>query len=187
MTNYAESKVYKIEPICNHDEGEVYIGSTTKKYLSQRKQGHKTNYISFKNKKGRNISVFQLFDKYGLENCQIYLLENVNAKSKDELLAREGFYIKSMQCVNRRIAGRTQVQYNIDNAEQIKNYHNRYYLENKEIYNERSKIYMKEYNNERIQCECGGHYSGAHKNRHNKSKMHQTHLSNIINNSINEP
>ena len=33
MVNYSNGKIYKIEPIIDHDEGDIYIGSTTKKYL----------------------------------------------------------------------------------------------------------------------------------------------------------
>ena len=44
---YNQSKIYKIEPITEHEEYEIYIGSTTKKYLSQRFQQHKSSYKAF--------------------------------------------------------------------------------------------------------------------------------------------
>ena len=47
MVNYGNGKIYKIEPICDHDEGEVYIGSTTKDYLSQRMDTHRADYKSW--------------------------------------------------------------------------------------------------------------------------------------------
>ena len=46
--NYKNGKIYKIEPICEHDEGEIYIGSTTKQYLSQRMTAHRNGYKRFK-------------------------------------------------------------------------------------------------------------------------------------------
>ena len=46
--NYNKGKIYKIEPICDHDEGDIYIGSTTKDYLSQRMVFHKGDYIKWK-------------------------------------------------------------------------------------------------------------------------------------------
>ena len=49
MVNYSNGKIYKIEPICEHDEGDVYIGSTTKMYLSDRMFGHRDNYRKYKN------------------------------------------------------------------------------------------------------------------------------------------
>jgi hypothetical protein len=33
---YNNSKIYKIKPICDYEEGDIYIGSTTKKYLCER-------------------------------------------------------------------------------------------------------------------------------------------------------
>ena len=42
--NYSNGKVYKIEPINSNNPDDIYIGSTTKKYLSQRFPAHKTAY-----------------------------------------------------------------------------------------------------------------------------------------------
>ena len=32
--DFSKGKVYKIEPVCDHDEGDIFIGSTTKDYLT---------------------------------------------------------------------------------------------------------------------------------------------------------
>ena len=37
------------------------------------------------NKKKYSITVFIIFDKYGVDNCHIELIENVNAHNRDEL------------------------------------------------------------------------------------------------------
>ena len=42
--DYSKGKVYKIEPISEHDDGEIYIGSTIKEYLSQRMTKHRYSY-----------------------------------------------------------------------------------------------------------------------------------------------
>ena len=102
MVNYNNGKIYKIEPIVDHDEGDIYIGSTTKQYCSQRLDTHRGNYKLWKNNKYRKVQVFEIFDKYGVSNCQIVLIETVNAESKDELLAREKHYIKSCKCLNKK-------------------------------------------------------------------------------------
>jgi hypothetical protein len=73
-------------------------------------------------------SVFDLFDKYGVGNCEISLIENVNARDKAELHAREGFHIRNNKCVNKIVAGglsREEIlerkrQYRIDNKDKIK-------------------------------------------------------------------
>ena len=42
-----------------------------------------------------------------MENCKIELVENYACNSKEELNAREGFYIQNNECVNKLVAGRT--------------------------------------------------------------------------------
>ena len=161
MVNYANGKVYMIRPIVEHEEGEVYIGSTTKYYLSDRLFNHRDTYEKYKIGYGcGRFSVYDLFDKYGADNCAIYLLENVKAQSKNELYAREGFHIRNTKCVNKILAGgrsREEIlerkrQYRIDNKEKIKEY-----------------IEMRK---EKVICECGGNYTLNNKHHHMKTKKH---------------
>jgi len=77
--------IYKIEPICEHDEGEIYVGSTTLT-LNKRMVEHIGHYKRYKNGKDHFITSFILFEKYGIDNCRIILLELVNCNNKDELL-----------------------------------------------------------------------------------------------------
>jgi hypothetical protein len=104
VVDYSQGKIYKIEPTCPHDEGDVYIGSTSVPRLCNRLSGHKRKYTLYKNQKDKiRTRSYDLFDKYGVENCQIFLIENVNAKTKDELRARENFHITNTKCVNVRV------------------------------------------------------------------------------------
>ncbi len=96
MPDYSQGKIYKIEPICEHGENEIYIGSTTLKYLSSRMCYHKTSYNRWKSNTHGRVMSFELFDKYGFENCVITLIENVNAKTKDELLQKDRYSIYEM-------------------------------------------------------------------------------------------
>ena len=99
---------------------------------------------------------YELFDKYGIENCDIILIENVNALNYDELGSRESYYIKTLQNINKQIPLRTDMESRKDNEEKIKegkrNYRQRnkerikirdhdYYEQNKEILQERQKEY----------------------------------------------
>ena len=127
MVNYSNGKIYKIE---NNVDDMIYIGSTTKQYLSQRMDSHRSNFKRWKNGGYHNISVFEMFDKHGVENCKIVLLQLVNCESKDELLAREAFYIKSLVCVNKYIPLRTPQEYYIDNIEKIMEHKKQYYNDN---------------------------------------------------------
>lgn len=193
MVNYGNSKIYKIEAI-NGDTGDVYIGSTTKKYLSQRMDKHRSEYIRRgKGKKVSHVSAYDIFDKYGIENCQITLIEKLECESKDELRAREGFYIKSIKCVNKLIAGRTHKEYYNDNKEEISQKAKVEYEKKKDKikdYRDGRKEIMKEYNKKYIQenkdkiklkceekheCECGGRYTHANKAQHSKSAKHQNY------------
>ena len=103
VIKYENGKIYKI--IGNVPTDPCYVGSTTKDYLSQRMAKHVHNYNSWKkgNKEDKLMS-FELFDKYGVENCKIILLETVEAKSKDELRQREQYYIDQLKCVNKQKA-----------------------------------------------------------------------------------
>ena len=67
--NYKNGKIYKIEPRGDHSEGDIYIGSTTKQYLSQRMVQHRGDYMRFKNGTHNKTNSFDLFDKYGVDNC----------------------------------------------------------------------------------------------------------------------
>jgi hypothetical protein len=100
--NYNNGKIYKIEAI-NGEEGDIYIGSTTKQYLSQRMTKHREDYNRWNQGKYHKTMLFNLFENYGIENCKIILLENCPCDSKDQLHARESHYIKSLNCINKCI------------------------------------------------------------------------------------
>ena len=158
-------KIYKIEPINNGDDGDIYIGSTKEKYLSRRFNHHKDSYEYWKNGKYNKVMVYDLFDKYGIENCEIILLENVNYNTKDELHAREKYYIKSLKCVNKYIPTRTHKEYYQDNKEELLNTMKENYSKNKaKILKQHSQI---------ISCKiCGYNYTYGHQARHFKSLRH---------------
>ena len=189
MVNYNNGKIYKIEPNCEHEEEEIYIGSTTKEYLSQRMEKHRSNYKYWKEGKCRKTNSFILFEKYGVENCNIILLEYINAQSKDELTAKEAEYIKNYKCINKFIPFRT----NEERKDKIKEYYENnkdkfkeYYQDNKDKIQKIKKIYY-ENNKDKINaikntpyiCDiCNGRYTYAHRTEHFKSIKHQTALNN---------
>lgn len=171
MVNYNQSKIYKIVPTVDSEDYEVYFGSTTKKYLSQRMVEHRSKYKNRDHNK-INLSLFKMFDKYGVENFVIVLLETVNCNSKDELLSRERHYIQSNMCINKAIPIRT-----VDERKQLK----REYREiNKEVIKEQRKEYRQKNKDEiktkrsiKCHCECGVIYRYSDKARHCRSKKHQ--------------
>lgn len=140
MTNYSNGKIYKIEPL-NGEDGDIYIGSTTKEYLSQRMTAHRTNYKQYLNGKTGNVTSFNLFNKYGVGNCNIILLELVNANSKDELHAREAHYIKSLSCINKVVPLQTPKEYYEANRDAILTQKKIYNVLNRDAIHAQKKIY----------------------------------------------
>ena len=134
MVNYQNTKIYKIE---SHLGSKIYIGSTTKQYLSQRMDSHRGGYKQWKKDECKYMTSFDLFDEYGLENCKIILIEAYPCNIHDERAAREGYNIKTLECVNKMIPGRTSKEYYEDNKDKTKEY----YINNKEIIKDYAKIY----------------------------------------------
>jgi len=165
MVNYNNGKIYKIE---SHLGDKVYIGSTTKEFLSQRMVTHRGDYKRWKQGKCNLITSFSLFDEYGIENCSIVLLESYPCESKDELHAREAHFIKTIQCVNKYIPGRTIKEYYKANKETINEKHKEYYEANKETINDKHKKYQ-EVNKEQLK-EYKKEYYEAHRETINEKR-----------------
>jgi ribosome-interacting GTPase 1 len=147
MVNYQNGKIYKIESNLGN---KIYIGSTTKDYLSQRMDKHRKDFKEWVNKKNSSRRIphlrsFDIFEEYGLENCKIILIECCPCNSKDELVAKEAYYIKTLECVNKVIPNRTSKEYKEDNKEWIKEKNKKFYDEHKDEIYERNKAYYKEY------------------------------------------
>lgn len=134
MPNYQNGKIYKIYSYENDD---VYYGSTCEE-LSQRMARHRSCLKSYKKDYKHYMTSFKILE---FESAKIELVENYSCNSKEELLQREGYYIKTYDCVNKNIAGRTKKECNKDwyenNKEQI--------LEKRKEYNAEHKIQKKEY------------------------------------------
>ena len=94
--DYSLAKLYKIEPLNPDDETDVYIGSTCEPTLARRMLGHRRDYLSWKAGKFHYVSSFKLFEKYGVNNCNIFLIENFPCDNKDQLGKQEGQYFKTM-------------------------------------------------------------------------------------------
>jgi hypothetical protein len=149
MPDYSKAKIYRI--YCGNDE---YIGSTTRP-LSERMAKHRTEY-----KKG-NMAITSriVFDKHGVENCKIELIEDFPCERREQLDKREGEIQRERLCVNKYVAGRTTTEYYLENREvlidiqkqyrernkdNVDEYHRQHYLDNKDIYIENAKKYREQ-------------------------------------------
>ena len=61
-SDYSKGEFYKIEPVVDHEEHAIYIGSTTKEYFSQRMTTHRLDYNRWNNKSNQVMS-YDLFIK----------------------------------------------------------------------------------------------------------------------------
>jgi hypothetical protein len=154
MVNYKNGKIYQVYCL---GQTEIYIGSTSQPALSTRLGRHKTDYNTWK-KTGKNkVTLYNMFDKYGVENCIIELIELWSCDSKLELRAREGHHqrLHLDTIVNKRIECRTIAEWKQDNMEvRAQKYQNnreeiqekcaQYYQDNREVILENQKQYYKD-------------------------------------------
>jgi hypothetical protein len=106
MVNYNQTKVYRIFPTIPHDTADVYIGSTTKRYLCDRMAHHVWSYKNRESRKEQSTTAWKIFDRYGVENCKIELIEACVCETADDKTEREAHYIMTTPCVNRNMPGR---------------------------------------------------------------------------------
>jgi hypothetical protein len=163
ITNkYQNGKIYMIWTTLGDEK---YYGSTIRK-LSMRMASHRNNY-----KTGLNVSSCFLFDKYGIENCKIELVINYPCNSKEELIKKEGEYIRNNDCINKRIAGRIDKEYYEDNKELLQQKHKKHYEDNKELILQKHKEYREKEDNKKKMKEYQKIYYET-----NKQKIKQKNL-----------
>ena len=122
MVNYQESKIYKIV-----GNGMTYYGSSADKTLARRLSSHKSRYKRYKAGKCDYTTSFKIIET---GNYDIILIEEFSCSSKDQLHARERYYIENNDCVNKNIPGRSKEEY-----------HKLYYKTNYEKINKINKMY----------------------------------------------
>ena len=157
MTNYQNSKIYKIK---DNLSDMIYVGSTCKT-LEQRLKQHERNFKAFNAGKSNNVTVFKILVN---NDYKIELVESYPCATKQDLNIREGQIIKEckklfLNIVNRCIAGQTKKE---SSAQFRKN--------NRNLINEKQ--------NQKHNCQCGGKYSQCHKSIHEKTKKHCSFINN---------
>jgi hypothetical protein len=199
MVNYQDSKIYKI--FSNMDSSICYVGSTTNINLSRRMAKHRDHYKQWKEGKITKTTSFDLFEQFGVENCIIELIELFPCNSKDELSKKEGEYIRLLNCVNRKIQGRTKKEYYEDNKERRHNnyinnmekikeyrfinkdrrseYNKQYRQDNLKQISERQQKQRQEKNKIKVTCGCGSIITIDAKTRHEKTMKHKQYLESL--------
>ncbi len=161
VVDYQNAKIYKL---WSPSQNLVYIGSTIQN-LAVRKGGHVVAFKKWQNGKYHFITSFTILES---EDNRIDLLEAYPCNNKSELLAREGYWIKKLTCVNKCIPGQTRKEHYVDNKKEI--------LKKQKAYNFKNKEKKKEYNKVKCSCSCGSNFHQGDLARHIKTKKHQTFL-----------
>jgi len=169
---YSRGKIYKL---VNDVDNLIYIGSTCNR-LCKRLGDHKSSAKVHKER-----LVYKHLNEIGWENVQIILVEKFECKTKEELRARERYWIETLEAkLNKQIPTRTKKEidkkYREENKEKVKETQRLYRDKNKEELANKSKEYRTKKHDDitkRVYCDCGGYYQFAHKYHHTHTKKHK--------------
>jgi len=153
MPNYELGKIYRV---WDDSFKKCYIGSTIDS-LSCRMSKHRSAYKKWLTGEGSHVRVYDLFTEYGLNHCNIELLENFPCNTRSELEAREGYHQRLNECINKNQAGRTTKEYNDDHKSKQKEYY--------ETHKEDISNYGKEYRTRNADCILARHKAYWHANK----------------------
>lgn len=115
-------RVYKVIAL---EGNEVYVGSTFNT-VRDRFKCHKQSYKKYLNGKYHNVSIFDLFDKYGVDGCKMVLIKEYEVVDDKQLKAYEQLFINKLRPINKT------------NPFSIKYLSNKQYREKKKEYREKN-------------------------------------------------
>ena len=179
-SKYVSAKIYKI---VDRGYNMCYFGSTIES-LSKRMTRHRRHYTLHQEDRFSRVSVFDIFDEYGVENCKIELVEGFPCSSVEELNRREGFYIQNNACVNKNVAGRTVKEWYQDNKETRAEQARQWKVNNPEKVREINRRSLEKNQEKRAKkaaetlvcAVCGADYTRPHRTRHARSAKHRQAL-----------
>jgi hypothetical protein len=148
--------IYKI--YCKNEPDDIcYIGSTIQN-INNRFSNHKSDF----KKNRRFCQSKKIFEKYGIENCIIELIEKIECENKNILKNFEKKYIELFEkSVNKNIPNPTPN----DRKEQ------------KKKYRENNKEKIKLHNSKKYYCElCKKSILNHNKKRHENTLIHKKYL-----------
>jgi len=153
--NYSKTIIYRI--VCRDPTiTDCYVGSTTD--FTKRKNNHKSACTNSKDT-NYHYYVYQFIrDNGNWCNWDILEIEKYRAVDKPDQARRERYWLETYGAtLNKQVPSRTETEYKKE-----------YYEENKEQILEKQK----EYNKEKITCECGSICRQGDISHHKKTKKH---------------
>jgi len=133
MPDYSKGKIYTIR--CRTNPQHVYVGGTVKT-LSRRLQCHKSRSINY-----QNMLLYSTIAN-NWDNWFIQLYEDFPCDNRKQLCKREGEIIRLIGTLNTKIAGRSLIEYRLENVDFVKDYNKNYYKNNADKIKEMQKNYQ---------------------------------------------
>lgn len=176
-------RIYKIIVNCSN---EIYIGSTFQECRA-RWHGHNSDWNNRYNRKGKPSS-FELFEKWGIENCKIILIKEYEVIDRCHLEAYEQLWFNRLNPINkhnpfyigrfyRRDRYQKELERNPNRGKEL------YQKELERNPNRNKDDYQKRlernpnHNKEKITCECGLEISKKCHAQHKRTKKHTDRMS----------
>ena len=173
--DYKQGKIYRLWRL---DSDMIYIGSTTT-ILSHRLSQHKQDFKRYTDNKKVYITSFKLFE-LGIDDVRIELVESFPCDTKEELMKREGFYIRKYKhCVNKVIVGRTDKEYYEENKKTISEKNREYRIRNSEVIQKRKRDYL-ERNRSEINIKQRLHYHNNKDEYAEKNKLYRMNNTDVL-------
>ena len=165
--------IYKI--VCR-TTGKIYVGST-KLTIEERLKMHESNKRCWERGTYHYVTSFKVLESND------YDIELIEVCDEEERNVREGFYIQTLNTVNRFIAGRNKKEYIEEHRDEINAKQKEYNKDHKDElkkyfkeYREDHKDELKAKKGEKITCECGSVSSNCHIGRHHRTKKHLDYI-----------
>jgi hypothetical protein len=88
-------------------------------------------------------------ERLGESSFRIELIENYPCDSREELLKREGYWIRELKAtLNMRMAGRSKKEYYLEHIDEVKEYQRNWQEENKDRLKQKNTEYYQEHRQE---------------------------------------
>ena len=132
MNKYENGKIYKL--VCN-TTGLNYYGSTIQP-LYKRLNDHRKSYSKYQREKFHYLTAFEIIKN---DDFNIILVENFTCENKEQLEARERYFIENNNCVNKYRPTRTKKEYYEEHKTHISELNKKKYEENKDNINKKAR------------------------------------------------
>jgi hypothetical protein len=147
---------------------DCYVGATIQE-LCSRKSGHRAALKAWSADKSKKYC--SSYEVLRFPDAKIEWIETVEFKTRAQLAAREGHWIRTLDCVNKRVEGRTTAEWYIDNHEAE--------LKRVNAYNAAHRAEQAARTGVKVECPCGSTHIHGNTARHLKSPKHQAFVATL--------